>query len=93
MDIVTIANSSLRNNRIAFHTNKAMTAYGPTRVNMVGNVFGHPGKLDLLVNRVPGKAVVLRTSGSMELSPDFAASVVAGGGSVSVDSDLTGLRK
>jgi hypothetical protein len=93
VDTVTIANSTLRRNGISFFTNQAMTDYGRTRINMVGCVLAHPGPLNLLVNRVPGKQIALKTSGSLELSESFKASVVAGEGNVTVDSDLTGLRK
>jgi hypothetical protein len=93
VDTVSITNTTLRNNRIVFLSNKAMTDYQKTRINMVGCIFEHPGPLGLLVNRVPGKAVALKTSGSLELSEQFSATVVSGGGTISVDSDLTGLKK
>jgi hypothetical protein len=93
VDVVTISNSSLRNNQIAFHSNKAMADYQKTLINMIGCIFSHPGTLRLLVNDVPNKAIVLKTSGSVELSDSFSAAVVPGGGTITVDSDLTGLRK
>jgi hypothetical protein len=93
VDVVTISNSSLRNNQIAFHSNKAMADYQKTLINMIGCTFSHPGTLLLLVNGVPNKGIVLKTSGSVELSDSFSAAVVPGGGTIMVDSDLTGLRK
>lgn len=93
VDLVTIANSTLRQNRIAFLSNKAMTGYLKTRVNMTGCVFAAPGKLQLIVNSVPGKAIALKTGASSELSDAFSAEVVPGQGTIAVDSDLTGLRK
>jgi hypothetical protein len=90
---VTIANSSLRNNRIVFLSNKAMEDYLKTRVAMVGCTFGHPGKLPLLVNSVPGKIVSFKTSASVELSDDFSAQVIPGDGKIAIDSDLTGLKR
>jgi len=93
VDVVTIANSTLRNNRIVFTGNKAMSDYGKTRINMVGCVFAYAGKLTLVTNRIPNKVVLLRTSGSVELSGDFSASVEPGSGTIAVDSDLTGLKK
>lgn len=92
VDTVTIANSSLRNSAISFLSNKAMTDYGKTRINMIGCVFGHDGPMNLVVNQVPGKAILFKTSGSLELSDAFSAAVVPGGGTISVDSDLTGLK-
>ncbi|MGD0776202.1 MAG: hypothetical protein ABSC05_25580 [Candidatus Solibacter sp.] len=93
VDVLSIANSSLRNNGISFQSNQAMTDYGKTHINMTGCVFGLPGKLELVVNKVPHKLISLKTAGSIELSDDFSAVVVPGEGSITVDSDLTGLRK
>jgi hypothetical protein len=70
-----------------------MTNYQKTRINMVGCTFNHEGTLRLLTNKVPQKTILLKTSGSLELSDDFSASVVGGDGVITVDSDLTGLRK
>ncbi|MCZ2146595.1 MAG: hypothetical protein LC126_02330 [Bryobacterales bacterium] len=93
VDTVTIANSTLRDSGITFLSNKAMTDYGKTRINMTGCIFAHPGALNLVVNKVPGKAIVLKTTGSLELSGNFSAAVAPGEGAIAVDSDLTGLRK
>ncbi len=92
VNVLSVANSSLRNNRVSFLSNKAMTDYGPTHVSFAGCVFGHPGKLPLVVNSVPGKVIALKTASSVELSADFSASVVPGEGTIDVESDLTGLR-
>ncbi len=93
VDVLSIANSSFRNNHISFLTNQAMSDYGPTKINITGCVFGNRGKLDLLVNRIPGKVISLKTAGSVELSDDFTASIVPGNGNITIDSDLKGLRK
>ncbi len=93
VDTVTVANSTLRNSGITFLTNQAMTDYGRTRINLTGCTFAHPGALNLLTNRVPNKEIVLKTSGSLELSEGFSAAVVRGGGKVVVESDLTGLKQ
>lgn len=93
VDVVTILNSSLRNNSIEVHGNQAMPDYLKTKINLVGCVFNQPGKMDLLVNRVPGKEIVLKTSASAELSENFSAMVTHGGGRITVESDLTGLKK
>lgn len=93
IDAVTIVNSSFRNNRLRFHGNKAMPDYLETRVNMVGCLFQHPGRMELVVNSVAGKRIALKTSSSMELSGAFSAVVVPGPGVIAVESDLTGLKK
>jgi hypothetical protein len=93
VDVVTIANSSLRDNAIRFKSNKAMSDYRETRVNLVGCVFNQPGKMELLVNAAPHKVVKLKTTGSMEMSEKFSAAIAPGDGNITVDSDLTGLKK
>jgi hypothetical protein len=93
VDTVTIANSSLRNGAIQFLSNDAMKDYGKTRINMSGCIFNHTGKLNLLVNEVPGKVILLKTSGSLEPADGFSASVVPGSGTITVESDLTGLKR
>lgn len=92
-DVVTIANSTLCNNHITFYSTQDMTDYGSTRINIIGCIFSFPGSLQLLVNSVPNKKIVLKTAGSIETSDDFSASVISGGGNITVDSDLTGLKK
>ena len=93
VNVLSVANSSLRNNRVSFLSNKAMTDYGRTHVSFTGCIFGHSGKLPLVVNGVPGKVIALKTASSVELSTDFSASVIPGTGTITVESDLTGLRK
>jgi hypothetical protein len=93
VDVVTIANSTLRQNRIVFLSNKAMTDYLKTRIDITGCVFAAPGRMQLVVNSVPNKVIALMTRASTELSGAFSAEVVAGSGAIAVDSDLTGLRK
>ena len=93
VDAVTILNSRLRDNRIQFVTNKAMQDYGPTIINMIGCTFAHPGNMQLVLNQVPGKTILLKTSASIPLSAKFAATVTPGPGSIEVQSDLPVLRK
>ena len=93
VDVVTIVNSSLKNNVILFGYNKAMTDYFKTQVNLIGCTFGKAGKLDFLINRVPNKIITFKTTASTELSDQFSAAVVSGGGKITVESDLTGLKK
>jgi hypothetical protein len=92
VDVVTIQNSSLRHNCIHFHGNKAMPDYLKTSINIIGCVFNHPGKMELLLNSVSNKVIALRTSASVEVSENFSATVSPGGGAVTVQSDLTGLK-
>jgi len=91
VDTVTFINSSLNNNPINFVSNKAMSNYGRTTINMIGCVFNYPGQMNLLVNQVADKVIDFRTSSSVETSDNFSAAFVAGGGKIKVNSDLTGL--
>ena len=93
VDVVTIVNSSFRNNAIEFHGNRAMPDYLMTKVNLIGCVFREPGTLDLLVNSVPKKVVMLKTTASVAVAEDFTARVVPGDGKIEVESDLPGLGK
>ena len=91
VDVVTIVNSSFRDSRIHFHGNRAMPDYGMTKLNLVGCVFSHAGVQELVVNAVRNKVVKLKTTASVELAETFSARVIPGDGTISVDSDLTGL--
>ena len=93
VDVVTITNSSFRNNRINFHGNKAMPDYLKTKVNIYGCVFSHPGSMNLLTNSVEGKEIMLKTSANISINDDFKAVVELGKGRITVESDLNGLRK
>jgi hypothetical protein len=86
-------NSSFRNSRINFRGNKAMPDYLRTKINLYGCVFNHPGAMELITNSVPNKEIVLKTSSNLELHDDFSATITPGSGKITVDSDLTGLRK
>ena len=92
MDVLTITNCSLRDNSIRFRSDPDVEESGTTIVNMVGCVFNKRGSMDLLVNEAERKEIVLKTSASAEISPDFVARVVPGTARITVDSDLTGLR-
>jgi hypothetical protein len=93
VDVVTLANCSLRNNAIRFVSNKAMPDYGKTTINAVGCIFNHAGPLDWIVNQVPGKQIDLQTTASVQTSAKFAARIVPGGGKITVKSDLNGLTQ
>ena len=92
VDVVTIANSSFQNNRIRFISNKAMSDYGKTTLNLTGCTFAYPGKMELIKNGVPDKVIALKTSSSVALSEDFSATITPGRGKILVDSDLPGLK-
>jgi len=93
VDVLTITNSSFRNNRINFHGNKAMTDYLRTKINIYGCVFNQKGTMDLITNSVDGKEILLKTSSNLELNDDFSARVIPRNGKITVESDLTGLKK
>jgi len=94
LNTLTILHSTLGNNAINFHDERHnMTDYGKTRISLIGCTFTHPGKMNVLVNSIPGKHISFQTRASVELSDQFSAAVVPGGGTLTVDSDLTGLKK
>ncbi|MCK9618773.1 MAG: hypothetical protein M0R21_13175 [Lentimicrobiaceae bacterium] len=93
VDVLTITNSSFKNNRIDFHGNKAMPDYLKTKINIYGCVFNQKGAMDLVTNSVENKEILLRTSSNIELYDNFSAKVNSGNGKIIVESDLTGLKK
>lgn len=93
VDALTIANSSLKDNPIVFRSNSPLADYLKTQVTTIGCVFGHKGTMTLVTNSVDNKKIVVKTVSSVELHDSFAAQVVAGNGTVVVESDLTGLKR
>ena len=93
VDVLTISNCSFMNNGILFTENKAMKDYLPTKINIYGCVFNKEGAMDLLVNQVDGKQIFLKTSSNIEVNDKFSAKIVSGNGKITVESDLTGLKK
>jgi len=93
VDVLTITNCSFRNNTIKFVSNKAMSDYQKTKINMIGCVFNQKGPMELVNNSVDGKEILFKTSSSIEYYDEFSAKVIPGNGKVTVESDLTGLRK
>lgn len=93
VDLVTISNSSIRNNNIKFVSNKAMTDYLKTNLLIYGCSFGYNGPLELINNGVSGKVIHLKTFGNVALHEGFSAKIVNNNGQISVDSDLQGLKK
>lgn len=92
VDVLTISNSSFRNNRINFHGANIADSL-KTIINIYGCVFNTKGEMDLVVNSVNNKEILLKTSSNIELHDDFSAKVIPGNGKIIVDSDLTGLKK
>jgi hypothetical protein len=93
IDSVTIRNCRLRNNSIAFLSNAPLADYGLTKLKMIDCVFDYPGQLELIRNAIQHKTVDLQTTGSTVTSDKFSATVSAGGGEITVGSDLPGLKK
>ena len=93
VDVVTIRNSSFRNNPLTVHGDSALPGSLKTVINISSCVFRQPGTMDLLVNRAPGKQLVLHTASNTALADDFTARVTAGPGTIAVESDLPGLKK
>jgi len=92
-DVLTIAHSSFKNNRIDFNGSKAMPGYRKTRINVLGCVFGHNGPMDLVTNSVEDKEILLKTTSSIELHDGFSARIIPGHGRIMAESDLTGLKE
>lgn len=93
VDVLTISNSSFKNNSIRFHGNQAMSDYQKTRINMYGNVFHHKGEMNLLINTVDGKEIFLKTSANMVMHDEFKVNIVGGSGKVTVESDIVNLNR
>ena len=88
VDVLTITNSSFRNNSITFRANGAMDDYLRTIINIHGSVFNYNGELDLINNTVKGKEIVLKTASNVVLHEKFKANINEGGGKITVQSDL-----
>lgn len=92
-DILNIRNTTFRNNSVAFQHSVDFKQYPPTFLNIYNCTFTHPGTQKLIQNISPGKEIYLKTSGNIEVGKGFSAEIEEGPGRISVDSDLTGLRK
>ncbi len=93
VDLITISNSSFRNNHIQFISNKAMVNYLKTNINIYACSFQKEGEFELLKNDVDGKEIYLKTFGNIELHKNFRAKINPGRGLIHIQSDLTGLKK
>ncbi|WP_051291303.1 hypothetical protein [Pedobacter glucosidilyticus] len=93
VDLITISNSSFRNNHIQFISNKAMVNYLKTNINIYACSFQKEGEFELLKNDVDGKEIYLKTFGNIALHENFKAKINPGKGLINIQSDLTGLKK
>ena len=93
VDVLSITNSNLRNNRIRFHGKAEIADWGTTKIAFAQCVFNHPGPLELISNELPQRRIELQTQGSVVLHGDFSAKVSPGPGSIAVRSDLPGLTR
>ncbi len=92
VDLVTISNSTIKNNNIKFVSNKAMTNYFKTNLLIYGCAFDYEGSLELINNSVTGKVISLKTFGNVSLREGFSAKIKNNNGEIIVDSDLPGLK-
>jgi hypothetical protein len=90
--VINIYNSSLKNNRLSFYENKAMSDYLKTTITINNCTFNYKGELELLVNKVAVKQIVLNTAGNVENGEGFSAKIIAGNANIKISSDLTGLK-
>ncbi|MFP5040888.1 hypothetical protein [Parasediminibacterium sp. JCM 36343] len=94
-DFIAIRNSSLQGNGVEFTRASDFDAYPKTTISFANCVFNSAGSLGLVNNYCKGipKEIAVKTTGSIELGDNFSAKVSAGEGIISVESDLTGLKK
>ncbi len=92
VDLVTISNSTIKNNNIKFVSNKAMTNYFKTNLLIYGCAFDYEGSLELINNSIAGKVISLKTFGNVSLREGFSAQIKNNHGEITVDSDLPGLK-
>ncbi|WP_168120097.1 hypothetical protein [Paenibacillus sp. HB172176] len=88
VDVLTVSNSSFRNNPIHIHGNQAMQDYGKTHILLNGCTFHHPGTLELIENEVEAKKIYFKSVGSLAVNDAFEARLTAGPGEIVADSDL-----
>ncbi|MBC7721387.1 MAG: hypothetical protein H7068_05140 [Pedobacter sp.] len=93
LDLLTITNSTLKDNGIEFKQGRDMDEYLKTNISINNTTFTSGGNYTIIKNNIKGKVIKLRTSGSMETGENFKANVEAGTGKIDVESDLSGLKK
>ena len=92
MDVITISNSSFKDNAICFYSNKAMNDYLKTIINIYGSTFYKQGAMDFVVNHVGNKKILLKTFSNIEVFDDFVPNIILNGGEIEVISDMKGLN-
>lgn len=91
-DILTISNSTFRNNGIEFKKGVDIDDYLKTSINISNCIFKSSGNSTLIKNNSKGKEIFLKTTGNLETGENFSANVLQGAGTIKVISDLTGLE-
>lgn len=92
VDVLTVVNSSLRNNSIRFNQKSVLKDHGRTQINLFGCTFRHDGEQELVINDAEKKTIELQTTASIELHEPFRATIKPGAAKVTTRSDLSGLR-
>lgn len=88
VDVLTITNSSFKNNSITFRGSDAMPDYHKTIINVHGSVFNYDGAMVLINNLVENKEIILKTASNVVIGENFAANINEGNGKITVESDL-----
>jgi len=88
VNMITLSNSVINNNRIVFYGNNVIKDYRKTKINITGTCFAHPGTMELVTNHVGNKGIYLQTSSNIALDENFCAKVIPGNGKITVVSDL-----
>lgn len=91
VDALLLSGCWIGNAPISFVGNNAMPDYGPTRINLVGCTFLHPGEFTLIDNKVEGKHIRLQTTADMTLHDGFVCRLSPGPGAILTHSALPGL--
>jgi hypothetical protein len=89
VDMITLSNSVLKDNRIVFYGIDTIPDYKKTKINIYGTCFTHPGMMELLTNYVKHKEISLQAFSNISLDDRFIAIVNSGKGKITVASDLT----
>ncbi len=101
VNMITITNSRLKNTGIRVFGNETLPEYlkdnivsdfYKTSINIHGCIFEQEGEMVLLHNTAKGKEIELKTSSNIEIGKNFSAKIIEGGGKISVQSDLTGIK-
>ncbi|MBQ3140385.1 MAG: hypothetical protein IJC25_00310 [Clostridia bacterium] len=92
VDVLTVSNSSIRDNAAYFITNKAMPDYGKTALRFCNCVFNKDEPMDLIINEIEGKRVDVQTLGSTVVHDGFRVGIRGDASAMRINSDLPGLQ-